>query len=376
MTRGIATVPQRKPLPVYWGDEPGNGGKRPQSPLRSKCTHTLDIREIAAMNEDQAFQRFTELSYADTGGKPVCPGCNCDAVYIFKRWNADRSICRTIFKCKRCDKQFTPTSSTAFRYRKLPYRDLLLGIALFALANKGRSALEIFSWLKCDYTSAMMMNRKLRDVMEMHLDRPDARFEGEVEADTCWIGGYKRPKNLRVELDSSNPNRLKRNPWEYKELGPSKKSVTVVIQRGRGGRVFAAVADAEIDSLAFIQSNTSRDTILFTDKSSIYDGIAWDVKDHLVVNHTLCFATGEANTNTAESFFSGLKRTSRGIYHRTSHPTLAESFVKERAWRTQHSHLTTGERFNALMRAIRSSRRSRHAGAWQRRPSGELRRSE
>jgi transposase-like protein len=328
------------------------------------------------MNEDQAFQRFTELSYADTGGKPVCPGCNCDAVYIFKRWNADRSICRTIFKCKRCDKQFTPTSSTAFRYRKLPYRDLLLGIALFALANKGRSALEIFSWLKCDYTSAMMMNRKLRDVMEMHLDRPDARFEGEVEADTCWIGGYKRPKNLRVELDSSNPNRLKRNPWEYKELGPSKKSVTVVIQRGRGGRVFAAVADAEIDSLAFIQSNTSRDTILFTDKSSIYDGIAWDVKDHLVVNHTLCFATGEANTNTAESFFSGLKRTSRGIYHRTSHPTLAESFVKERAWRTQHSHLTTGERFNALMRAIRSSRRSRHAGAWQRRPSGELRRSE
>lgn len=341
-------------------------GKRQQSFLRSKDAYTLDLREISAMNEEEAFQRFVELRYAATGGKPVCPGCEMVATNTIRRWNPKRSICRTIFKCKGCHKHFTATSNTVLAYHKMSFCDLLLTIALFVHKPKGTPALEIVSWLKCDYRAAMLLLHKLREAMARDAEQDARPFEGEVEADTTWVGGSLRPKNLRAEIDGSRPDAVKQNPWKYPYRGRNKKNVTVLLERGAHGRVFAGVADKERESPTFIEPRVTKATTLITDQAGVYQKLGWNVKEHLTVNHSLCFWTGEANTNTAESFFSVMRRAEIGVYHHISHPAFVESYIKERAWRFQYRRVSTGEKFNALLRAVGLRGRSKYAGMWQR----------
>lgn len=342
-------------------------GKRKQSFLRSLNAYTLDLRAVSAMNEEAAFERFIQLRYADTNGQPVCPACHRAATNTIKRWNPKRSICRVIFKCKYCAKQFTATSNTVLAYHKMPFRDLLLVIALFVHKPKGAPALEIVSWIKRDYRATMLLLHKLREAMARNTQEDDRPFEGEVEADTTWVGGSLRPKNLRAEPNGSRPDGVKQNPWKYPYRGRNKKNVTVLLERGPHGRVFAGVADKERDSPGFIEPRVNKSTTLFTDQAGVYEKLGWKVKEHLTVNHSLCFATGEANTNTAESFFSVMRRAEIGVYHHISHPAYVDSYIKERAWRFAHRLVSTGDKFNALTRAVGLPGRSVYAGLWQRR---------
>ncbi len=59
------------------------------------------------------------IRWAATDGEPVCPRCECAAVYTYTT--------RKLFKCKACNHQFSVTSGTIFASRKLPIRDYLLG---------------------------------------------------------------------------------------------------------------------------------------------------------------------------------------------------------------------------------------------------------
>ncbi|MES2292988.1 MAG: IS1595 family transposase [Pseudomonadota bacterium] len=344
-------------------------GPQRQSFLRTKAAYTLNVREIARLTEDQAFERFKLLRYAGSGGRPVCPKrhCHCDAVNTFRRWNKAHTTSRVIFKCKKCDHQFTATSGTAFAYRKMSFQDILYAIALFVQAQKGTAALAIFGQLKCQYRVALVLTHKLREAMSRAMDKDNGPFVGEVEADTSWIGGYERPQNLRQQADYKNTDRVKKNPYAFRDNGPTKRNVTAIIERGPNGRVFVDTTKAEIDSRDIIRSKVSAETVLLTDATALYEQLAWDVKQHLQVNHSVCFWTGEANTNTVESFFSGLKATITGVYHRITHPDYAVSYVKERGWRFERRKKPTGDKFADLINAIGLGGRSRFAGVWQRR---------
>ncbi|HEV2561556.1 MAG TPA: IS1595 family transposase [Rhizomicrobium sp.] len=342
--------------------------KRPQSFLRSKAAHTLDIFELASLDEQQSYERFKVWRYADNSGRPYCPDCGVDAINTFQRWNGDRTIARTIFKCKECDKQFTATSGTIFAYRKMSFRKILMAVALFIQFPKGTAALQIHSLVQCDYRVALVLTHKLREAMIRDMDSDTRPFEGEVEADTCWIGGHIRPKNLREEKDELKPEKIKKHPWAYLYLGPKKKSVTVLLERGLHGRVRTHVADLEKRSPDFIRPKVTREgTTLYTDQAGVYAKLDWDVRKHFTVNHSLCFWTGEANTNTAECFFSVLKRAVKGVYHHIAHPTYAESFTQELAWRFENRRVSNGDRFNKLLEAMGLPGRSKYKGMWQRR---------
>src|SRR6185437_11811885 len=324
-------------------------GHRPQSFLRTKAAFSLDMRAIMSMDKDEnseeAFWCFTNLRYARTDGQPECPKCKCRTTYTIRRRNP-RSI---KFKCKACEFQFSPTSGTKLRYHKLSYRDLVQAIALFLHAPTGMAALEISGWIKCDYRTAQLLTHRIREIMADALAADTRPFEGKVEADTCWIGGRIRPKNFRHERDSESSKEIK-NPYIYPYLGTGKKNVTGVVERGPNGRAFLAVADREADSRQLVSQKINQKTLLFTDKSSVYEGMGGEVAEHLTVNHSLYFWSGEADTNTVESLFAFVKRPAR-LYHKIAHPEFAELFMAEDAWRWTHRRVPTDEKFAKLIGA-------------------------
>ena len=66
---------------------------------------------------------FKTIRFAENDGEPYCPHCGIDAVYEYRA--------RRLFKCQDCEKQFSVTSGTVFRSRKMSYADIMLAVVLF-----------------------------------------------------------------------------------------------------------------------------------------------------------------------------------------------------------------------------------------------------
>lgn len=83
--------------------------------LLSAKARSLSLKAIFRMTDDEAHTRFQVIRWADNGGEPFCPRCDCTAIYAYAT--------RRIWKCKACSHQFSVTSGTIFASRKLPIRD-------------------------------------------------------------------------------------------------------------------------------------------------------------------------------------------------------------------------------------------------------------
>ena len=91
--------------------------------LLSAKARTLSLAKVMRLTEEEAYETFRFVRWAENDGEPVCPRCGCTAVYVYRS--------RRIYKCKVCDAQFSITTATIFASRKMPIRDLLAAIAIF-----------------------------------------------------------------------------------------------------------------------------------------------------------------------------------------------------------------------------------------------------
>jgi Transposase zinc-ribbon domain len=103
--------------------------------LLSPAARTLSLMALCQLSDEAAYDLFRRLRWPDSGGAPVCPGCDCHAVYIYR--------CRRVFECKACHWQFSVTSGTLFASHKLPFQVLAFAIGLFVDAAKGISSLQV-----------------------------------------------------------------------------------------------------------------------------------------------------------------------------------------------------------------------------------------
>ena len=146
---------------------------------------------------------------------------------------------RRLFKCKGCGKQFSVTSGTTFHGRKLPIRDYLMAIAIFANAAKGISALQLGRDLDVSYKTAFVLAHKLREAMGA--DQARYQPKGHVEIDGAYFGGHRKPANLKA-------NRVDRRLAEHQ----TGKRRVVVVMRERQGRTLPFVVRAEDEGVAVI----------------------------------------------------------------------------------------------------------------------------
>ena len=147
----------------------------------------MSITKVARLGDNEAFDVFKSIRWAENNGEAVCPSCDHKERWSYKT--------RKIFKCKHCNKQFSVTSGTVFANRKLPICDYLLAIAIFVSSNKGVPALQLSRDLDVQYKTAFVMVHKIRESLGSDIE--DRVLQGEVEVDGAYFGGYIKPANKK-----------------------------------------------------------------------------------------------------------------------------------------------------------------------------------
>ncbi len=312
--------------------------------LKSRAARSLSLAKVARLSDEEAFECFKMVRWADTEGEPVCPRCGCCTSYTLAK--------RKLWDCKACRHQYSVTSGTIFASRKLPIVTYLLAIAIFVNGAKGHSALQLSRDLDVQYKTAFVMSHKLREAMAT--ETADETLDGEVEVDGAYVGGHVRPANNKT-------NRVDRRKVENQ----TGKRQVVVIMRERRGLTLPFVFRSEAEAIATIGRRVAPSATIHADEARGWDAL----HDRFLtkrVNHQECYSDGEACTNMAESFFSRLRRAEMGIHHKISGRYL-HAYAGEMAWRENNRRVSNGAQYLGVTAAALNAPVSRQwKGYWQR----------
>jgi transposase-like protein len=212
-----------------------------------------------------------------------------------------------LLQCNKCREQFTVTVGTVFERSKIPLNKWLLCNHLLVSSKKGISAHQIHRMLGVTYKTAWFMCHRLREAMKDN-GGPLGGPGKTVEADETFVGGKQK-------------NRAYRKP-------APKNIVLSLVERDGRARSFH-IANIHANKLrGALVTTVDRNSTLQTDGSMAYRLVGMEFAKHNFVDHRIEFGKGERHSNTAENFFSILKRGVIGTYHHWSaahtHRYLAE----------------------------------------------------
>jgi transposase-like protein len=267
--------------------------------LLSSRAKTLTLASVARMSDEEAEAVFRKIRWASNGGSPFCPKCGCTIVYDCRRANGTAR-----WRCKACRHSFSITSGTLFHSRKMPLRAYLLAIAIFCNEVKGKSMLALSRDLGTHYMTAFVLAHKMREAMASEVRQTTVGGEGKrAEVDGGYFGGYVKPANRR---ENRRDRRLRQHQ--------SGKRRVVVVIRERDGRTLPGVFHSEVEALSFIRRQVPRGTELYADEAGAWNALHARYTLHRI-NHEEAYNLGgehEINTNSAESFFSRMRRGEMG----------------------------------------------------------------
>jgi len=272
-------------------------GAKPMTSLSNPIYH----------DEDKAREHIEASRWPDG---VTCPHCgSLDTMRMAGKTQAG------MFLCRDCRDKFTCRTGTVMERSHIPLRKWLLALHLMASSKKGVSAHQLMRNLELgSYRTAWFMAHRIREAMN------DAN-----PTDTNGMGG----PNEVVEIDETFIGGKAKNR-AYKAPAP-KKAVMSLIERDGQVRSFH-VANVTAKTLRpIIVKHASRKSTLMTDEAPVYSAIGDEFDAHRTVNHSAneyVKTGGYVHTNTAEGFFSVLKRGINGIYQHVSeahlHRYLAE----------------------------------------------------
>ena len=314
--------------------------------LLSAAARTLSLASVARMSDEKAHETFMSLRWADNDGQPYCPFCGCLKVYTLTEKTPK-------WKCGACRTKFTVTAQTIFANRKMPIRDILLGIAIFANSAKGHSALQLSRDLEISYKSAFVMAHKIREALASETANMTIGGAGKVaEVDGAYFGKVRRKNKVEDRKDQRTAENV------------AKRSV-VVVMRERGGRTLPFVVCKESEGAAIIRRRVATGTVVHADEASSWDRLhaSYDMRR---INHSVAYSLDGACTNQAESFFSRLHRTKINTHHHLSGRRM-HAYASEMAWREDHRRDSNGQQFATITALSARHPISREwAGYWQR----------
>jgi transposase-like protein len=270
--------------------------------MKSK-NHKQDSEEINLVtlaqeySSDRKARKFLESLLWPNG--PVCPHCQFAEVYKLKPKATSKAPARRgLYKCAACRKQFTVTVGTIMEDSHIPICKWLMAIFIVCSSKKSISANQLHRMLKVTYKSAWFMAHRIRYAMSPEM--PLAKMlKGIVEVDETFVGGKGE---MRTKFSRKIP-------------------VVALVERG-GSMHTRVVADVSQKNLGqCLYDFVDKSAILNTDEHTSYRNPGKEYKEHQVVNHSKKEyerrnPDGSVTcTNTAESFFSLLKRGVIGSWH-------------------------------------------------------------
>jgi len=277
------------------------------------------------------------------GDSPCCPHCGCTDVYRMTDRATGQRNARFLWKCrtKPCAKMFSFRTGTVYAESLIPAHKWCRAFWESATCKNGISALELTRKIQITYKSALFMLHRIRHAMQdNHAELP--KLTDNVEADETYCGGRHRRRNNETK-----------SPFGKKFSGKGTKKIPVAAVIQRGGKVRARVI-ANVDSgnvRQHLLNNVDTSARVMTDQERAYASIGKIFTGgHQTVNHGKKeYVRGDVHTNTAENFFSRVKRSLNGTFHAVS-PEHLHRYVAQ--WEFLHNsrELCDGERVVALMR--------------------------
>jgi transposase-like protein len=227
---------------------------------------------------------------------PICPHCGTVGEATLMHGKSHRP---GLYQCNACHEPFTVTVGTLYERSHIPLHKWLAVTHLMMASKKGMSAMQISRMLGFPYKTAWFMCHRIRESLRETVPESLGGKSKVIEADETYIGGKAKNRKGRV---------------------PPKETVFSLVERE--GKVRSHhVADVGAKTLrAAIGDQVDRASYLMTDEAPVYTKIGEEFFAHGTVNHSAeeYVRAYFWHTNTAEGYFSILKRGIMGTFHHVS----------------------------------------------------------
>jgi transposase-like protein len=261
-------------------------------------------------SEADAYRYLEELRWE--GGKPdACPLCGSMKGFYFlaprdgsegRKTRTGSNSQRRVWKCADCRKQFSVLTGTIFHGSKIPVRTWLFVVFEMCASKNGVSAREIERKYDLTAKTAWFMLHRIREAMKPGMPLGNL-LSGTVVADETWIGG--KPSNQPKAKRAQRPQ-----GWNAFTVKGEKPAVLALVHPETGevrSRIIPDVTGATLRKAMSDHVDLSN-TTLVTDEAQGYKLLRVNAEGF--------------TTNHAEGYFSQLKRSLDGTYHRVSREHL------------------------------------------------------
>jgi len=299
-------------------------------PKFSKLSEMASI-DVGRLTEDEARAILEGLRWPKG---PACP--HCGSMKVTRLQAKSEKVRDGVIQCNDCRGQFTVTVGTVMHRSHITLRQWVQAFYSMCSHKKSVSALQLQRNLGLhSYKSAWHLAHRIRAAMS---EGPFAgKLNGIVECDETYVGGRPRGRFKNERID--------RRKKGIRKCYTTKTPVMVLVQRD-GEAISKPIERVDGNTLkSAIRESVGQQSTIMTDESKIYKGIGKEFAGgHHVVKHSMGeYARGNVTTNTAESYFSLMKRGVHGTYHHISKQHIGR-YCDEFAFRWNHRKVNDGTR--------------------------------
>ncbi|MCB9364844.1 MAG: IS1595 family transposase [Flavobacteriales bacterium] len=157
------------------------------------------VRLIKTLNtEEKCIQFLVDLKW---NGIPTCSGENCSNPH-----NNNYNVDRKIFRCSKCQKNFSVKTGTIFQGSNVPLIDWFVAIYEIANSKRGISSVALSEKIDVSYKTALSMSHKIKEALD---DENEGTLFGIVEIDETFAGAkLNRDKKLAYKIYKRNLERI------------------------------------------------------------------------------------------------------------------------------------------------------------------------
>ena len=303
--------------------------------MRKEKTHTapgkshrngLTVAQLFRMfpDDEAAEIWFVEQRWPDG---VACPKCGSDNIQERETRKPQP------YRCRDCRRDFSVKTDSLMHSSPLGCQTWVIAIYMVTTNLKGVSSMKLHRDLGITQKSAWHLLHRIRE----NFNDQQGQFFGPVEIDEAYMGGKR--KNMHAK---------KRKQLEGR--GGAGKTIVAGIKDRPTNRISAKVVpDTKQKTLGrFVEESVAPGSKVYSDDSTAYDNLF----NHESVKHSIGeYVRGMAHTNGIESFWSMLKRSHAGTYHKMS-PKHLNRYVQEFAGRHNIRELDTLEQMGTVVRQM------------------------